>query len=933
LFSVVAVFVLFNRSDFRRRSIIKSAVWKFVNYPTLPCTVCNARGYIGERQCPNCRGFAFLTGLNEYILGWRLPLDVFSVFARKSAKRANKAINFILLLIAAAAVGEMVFGLFMGMPLSMEYWTQNKNGPLLFFWFGVFCLFIYFSRRRAARYAADPVIRLSYSEDPIKIDAPLGWEAARQIPRARFIDTARSYSASATSVMERAVALSERLSHPTVGATHLFAALLDDKEVRVIFARAGITIGGLSERAERALAEIVPEDKRSALGFSFSAQSAVLGAYVEAARWREDKVETSAILLCVAEDAVISDILTDVGVTPEILRNIVAWSRINNAMRNRIKRYRAAASLRPTGSLDRAMTAIATPILDRYSVDLTRAAQAGRLPFLVDREKEMNIIMRAIEGGRSSVALVGEPGVGKDAIIYGIAERMVEEDVPPQLRDKRLVSLSVSELIAGASEGEAADRLLRALDEVARSKNIVLSIENIDALAGVSSGGMELSDVFAAELSRGYFRCFATSYPSRYKNLEGHPLGSALERVDIREPEGDEAIRILMSIVGRIEGEARVFFTYQAIERAVVLSSRYLHDRYLPEKAVEILQEAAQHCRKEKGERSLVDGEDVAYIVSEKSRVPVTAVTDTEREKLLNLEERLHRRVIGQDEAVVAVAAALRRARAELRSKKRPISAFLFLGPTGVGKTELAKTVADVYFGDEKRMIRLDMSEYQEAASINRLIGVPGETGGGLLTEAIRKQPFALLLLDEFEKADPEILNVFLQVMEDGRLTDNEGRTVDFTNAIIVATSNAGSQFIQDKIRAAAPIAQIKKELLNNELKGVFRPELINRFDGVIVFRPLTSDEIEQVAWLMIGSITDELKSRGIEFRAVDEAVKELAAIGFDPVFGARPMRRVIQERVENALADALLKEEISRRDTVILEPGGVIRVEKGKKL
>jgi ATP-dependent Clp protease ATP-binding subunit ClpB len=311
----------------------------------------------------------------------------------------------------------------------------------------------------------------------------------------------------------------------------------------------------------------------------------------------------------------------------------------------------------------------------------------------------------------------------------------------------------------------------------------------------------------------------------------------------------------------------------------------------------------------------------------------VTAVTSSERDKLLNLEERMHERLIGQDEAVTAVASALRRARAELRAKNRPIAAFLFLGPTGVGKTELAKTIAATYFGAEKNMIRLDMSEYQQPESVNRLIGVPGETGGGLLSEAVRREPFALVLLDEFEKAHPDILNIFLQVMEDGRLTDNEGRTVDFTNAIIVATSNAGSQYIQDAIRAGRNTDEVKAGLLNTELKGIFKPELLNRFDGVIVFKPLTADEIERVAWLMIGRLTDELEARGIAFSATDAAVRELAAIGFDPVFGARPMRRAIQEKVENALAEVLLKEEVGRRDQVILEPGGVIRVEKGKKL
>jgi ATP-dependent Clp protease ATP-binding subunit ClpC len=900
--------------------------------PTLSCTVCSGRGYLGERQCPNCRGYAFVALFGDNVLGLRRPVDRFSIASRRAAKTINRIIDYILAGIAALALGELLFGLVMGMPLSAAYWLDVQNPSLAFFWFGAFCAFIYISRRRAAKYASVPVLRRAYGADEMPLSTPIGWESVRQLRALSFIDVSRSYSPSALGVAERAALMADENGHPAVELLHLFEALLDENEVAVLFARTGTPLSGLRERTERALASLPTAEGRVPPAFSSSSQAALLGAYAEAYAGRERQVTPAALLLGVAEDPTVAEILNDLSITPEILKNVVAWSRITAAMRERFRSYRRLAALKPAGSMDRAMTAIATPILDRFSRDLTRAARFGRLPFLVNREAEMDEVLRAIEGGRASAALVGEPGVGKDAIVYGLAQRMVEEDVPAVLRDKRLVSISVSDLVAGAGN-DAGGRLLSALDEVARSKNIVLVVENVDALADVSSGGVDLGDTFAAELSRGYFFCIATAYPARFKKVEGHPLGNALERVDVKEPEGDDAIRILMSIVGGIEAEQRVFFTYQAIEKSVTLSSRYLHDRYLPEKAIEILSEAAQLARKAKGEKSLVGAEEVAQVVSEKSHVPVTAVTGEEREKLLNLESKLHERVVGQDEAVNAVSAALRRARAELRSKKRPIAAFLFLGPTGVGKTELAKTIADVYFGAEKNMVRLDMSEYQEASSIHRLIGVPGESGGGLLTEAIRRQPFTLLLLDELEKAHPDILNVFLQVMDDGRLTDNAGRTVDFTNCIIVATSNAGSQFIQDSIRASMPVEDIKSGLLNEHLKGIFRPELLNRFDGVIVFKPLTKDDIEQVAWLMIGAITDELEARGITFRATDEAVAELASVAFDPVFGARPMRRAIQEKVENALADALLKEKIERRDTVWLEPGGVIRIEKGKRL
>ena len=336
---------------------------------------------------------------------------------------------------------------------------------------------------------------------------------------------------------------------------------------------------------------------------------------------------------------------------------------------------------------------------------------------------------------------------------------------------------------------------------------------------------------------------------------------------------------------------------------------------------------------KKKPKNSLVTGEDVAFIVSEKTNIPVTQVNQSEKDKLLHLEEKISERMVGQKEAVEAVSDALRRARVNLRSVNRPIATFLFLGPTGVGKTELAKTLAEVYFGDEETMLRFDMSEYQEKVSVERLIGTPGSDKGGLLSEAVRHHPFSIILLDELEKAHPDILNIFLQVFDDGRLTDTAGRTIDFTNTIIVATSNAGSAYIQTAIKENIALNQIKNHLLEEDLKGVYRPEFLNRFDGIIVFKTLSLSEVEQIAYLMINQVTGNLEKQGIYLQAEDEAISELAKLGYDPKFGARPLRRVIQENVENAIAEALLEGRVSRRDTIILQPGGKIKIEKAKAL
>lgn len=405
-----------------------------------------------------------------------------------------------------------------------------------------------------------------------------------------------------------------------------------------------------------------------------------------------------------------------------------------------------------------------------------------------------------------------------------------------------------------------------------------------------------------------------------------------LERVPVSEPSKNQTIQILESHVAEIEGRHRVFFTYEALERIVDLSDRYLHNQFLPAKAINLMTEAGSWIAQR--ESKVISGEDVAALVSRKTNIPLTQVTARESTVLMNLEQIMHERIIGQDEAVKLVVSALRRSRAELRDEKRPISNLLFLGPTGVGKTELAKTVAASYFGREEAMTRLDMSEYQNQDSIARLIGAPGSNRGGVLTEAIRANPFTVLLLDEIEKAHPDILNIFLQVMDDGRLTDVLGRTIDFTNVILIATSNAGANFIQDEVLKNTPVEKIKDALLRGGvLRDIFRPEFLNRFDGIVVFKSLTREEIFQVAGLMLKGVAKRLATKGITLTVTREAQEELARNGFDPIFGARPLRRVIQEQVDNALANQLLKGEIGRRDEVVLDTGGRISVKKAQQL
>lgn len=738
---------------------------------------------------------------------------------------------------------------------------------------------------------------------------------------------AEFFDGEAFKAIEEGYKTAVQFSHPEVQALHLFVGALVTSDAAVVLGRLGVSYASIRDAIGRRLATIA---KGSKTVFGSKAEDLLLQAFRSALMHRRRQIHAVELLLAAYDaDPFIQELFYSKKVERQDFENVIAWLRINSVLLDRQTSFARAAAHKPTGAVNRAYTSVATPYLDSVADDLTRQAAYGRLALLIGREREVTAIFRAIEGGNQSVILVGEHGVGKEAVVDGIAELMVEERVPKILEDKRLVRLSLPHIVAGASGSQAEARLLKALQEIAAAGNIVTVIQDIDQMVGE---GLDLASVLSQELARGYTFVIATATPSAYTGkIERSVIGQQLVKIAIDEPGIDEAIQILEAKLGGIEYKHQVVFTYEAVSKIISLTSRYIHDRVLPEKAIEVAQEVALMVARQKGVKARVTGEDVAAIITEKTKVPVTELGGEEKEKLLHMEERLHGRVIGQDEAVNAIAAALRRARTELRAPNRPIANFLFLGPSGVGKTELAKAVAEVYFGREESMLRFDMSEYQEQRSIERLIGQTGN--GGVLTEAVRQNPFSLLLLDELEKAHPDILNLFLQVMDDGRLTDGAGRTIDFTNVILIATSNAGAQYLMQAVTAGTPMAQIKEQMMETELKGVYRPEFLNRFDGVVIFKPLAIDDVVQIAYLMIAKVAERLKVKGINFKASDAAVYELAQKGFDPKFGARPLRRVIQEEVDNAIAGVLLRGEVGRRDTLTLEPGGKISIQKAVSL
>jgi ATP-dependent Clp protease ATP-binding subunit ClpC len=636
--------------------------------------------------------------------------------------------------------------------------------------------------------------------------------------------------------------------------------------------------------------------------------------------------------------------------------------------------------------------------LKEFTRDLTADARNGRLDPVIGRDAEIQRVIQILSRRtKNNPVLIGEPGVGKTAIAEGLARKIVMGDVPDELLDKKILSLDLSGMVAGTKyRGEFEERIKKALEEVKKSGDVILFIDELHTIVGAGSaeGAVDAANIIKPALGRGEIRVIGATTLNEYrKYIE---KDAALERrfqpVQVGEPSQEASLEILRGLRERYEKHHKLTITDEALEAAVKLSSRYITDRYLPDKAIDLMDEAASRVRMETEElspelKSLeekiaalshdkeaaiaaqdyekaaqlrdiekdyqeqvelerdkrrkgnaqhrpVTEEDISAVVSEWTGIPVTRLTEDEAERLLHMEDTLHARVVGQDEAVKAVARAIRRGRVGLKDPKRPIGSFLFLGPTGVGKTELCKTLAEAMFGDENAMIRIDMSEYMERHTVSRLIGSPpgyvGHEEGGQLTEKVRRKPYSVVLFDEIEKAHEDVWNILLQILEDGRITDSQGRTVDFKNTVIVMTSNVGAGSIlsagnhlgfdsKDAAGDDAEAFQRTRETVMEELRRTFRPEFLNRIDDIIVFHRLTEENITEIARRLLKSTSGRMQAMGVALEADDEAVRELAKEGFDPKYGARPLRRAIQDKVEDAVAEQMLDGTLKAGDTAKL--------------
>jgi ATP-dependent Clp protease ATP-binding subunit ClpC len=785
----------------------------------------------------------------------------------------------------------------------------------------------------------------------------------------------------------RAYEVLQRYGHTQVDTEHLLLALIEQPEgvIPDILDHLGVDLETISNRLDEELRR-TPRTQIYGGGVGQVYITPRLKRVIdqsndEASKLKDDYISTEHLFLAIASEknTPAARILTDVGVTRE---------RILDA----IKDVRGGQKVTTPQAESRYRT------LDKFSRDLTQLAREGKLDPVIGRDAEiLRLIQVLSRRTKNNPVLIGGAGVGKTAIAEGLARKIAEDDVPELLSGKRVVQLDLGAMVAGTRfRGEFEERLKGAMEEIQKAEGeIILFIDEIHSVvgAGGAMGALDASSMMKPALARGELRCIGATTPDEYRRYI--EKDAALERrfapIWVEEPSVDDTIEMLQGLQDRYEAHHNVRFTDEALVAAARLSHRYVSDRHLPDKAVDLMDEAASKLRvaiysmppdlkemksrlqklateeeaawanrdyeraaqfkterlamesefaarrdawrSEAGLDEIVDEEDIAEVVATWTGIPVNSLLQTEAEKLLDMEEHLHKRIVGQDEAINAIADAIRRARSGLKDPRRPIGSFIFLGSSGVGKTELAKALAEFMFDDEDAMVRIDMSEYREQHTVSRLFGAPpgyvGYEEGGQLTEAVRRRPYQIVLFDEIEKAHPDVYNALLQILEDGRLTDGQGRVVDFRNTVLIMTSNIGTQYAKQggtlgflKASTADDEAREAKEKIEEGLKKTFRPEFLNRIDEIIIFHTLTLEHMEEIVTLQMKEIRERLEERGVVIELTEAARKWLAKEGYDPAFGARPLRRTLQRHVESPLSRRVLRGEFVAGDHVLVDVG-----------